>query len=157
MKNVNVVVISSIYGTGKKILPPHMAWLCEKEFKSPAGDMISVVQSFYRIVFRVKALGGHIIVSDMFRSHDMQRIAHQKKPRLALAPGRSLHEAGLAFDFDVSALGIPYSEFEKICKSEGWETGRGWRKSEPWHVQLKPAVLGFRSISEAISFVGNKV
>ena len=56
--------------------------------------------------------GGKLILSDLFRSYDMQMQSHLdfisgKKRAFSPPPGGSFHEAGRAFDLDLDAMKIP--------------------------------------------------
>ena len=60
--------------------------------------------------------GGKLILSDLFRSYDMQMQSHLdfvsgKKRAFSPPPGGSFHEAGRAFDLDLDAMKIPLSDF----------------------------------------------
>ena len=60
--------------------------------------------------------GGKLILSDLFRSYDMQMQSHldfvsRKKRAFSPPPGGSFHEAGRAFDLDLDAMKIPLSDF----------------------------------------------
>jgi hypothetical protein len=116
-----------------------------------------VRESFYAIVRDVKAHGGHLIVSDMFRPWQVQMDLRARKPRLAKKPGQSYHEAGLAWDFDISQLGISLAEFHVIVKRNGWMpiTPPDPHKAECWHIQHPYESLGYHSLQEAIKDVGN--
>jgi hypothetical protein len=64
--------------------------------------------------------GGKLILSDLFRSHDMQVKSHLdyisgKKKAFSPPPGSSFHEAGRAFDIDLHSIKIPLAEFWKIA------------------------------------------
>ena len=64
--------------------------------------------------------GGEFVLSDLFRSYDMQLQAHLdftsgKKKSFSPAPGGSMHEAGRAFDVDLGALKITLAAFWKIA------------------------------------------
>ena len=155
MFNLSHVTISSIYDTPSRLLSSSMARLMNRTFEDPHGETITVLESFYRIVRSVKSRGGKVIVSDMFRTHEAQEVAHERKPKLVAPPGRSQHEAGLAFDIWIGGLALSYEVFAALVHAHGWETGAAWKKSEPWHIQLPYARLGFRSLAEAIEFVGN--
>jgi len=137
MKTLAPVIISSIYGG---LLPKRMAKLHP-----------DIVDSFYEIVKDVKKAGGKLIVSDMFRPWEVQVDLRKRKPRLANPPGKSYHEAGLAFDFDTGRLGIPMAEFHRIIRKHGWEPIR----SESWHIQHPLGTVGYKTIAEAIKDVGN--
>jgi hypothetical protein len=60
--------------------------------------------------------GGKLILSDLFRSYDMQAQSHHdfvsgKKRAFSPPPGGSFHEAGRAFDLDLDAMKIPLADF----------------------------------------------
>jgi hypothetical protein len=60
--------------------------------------------------------GGKLILSDLFRSYDMQAQSHQdfvsgKKKAFSPPPGGSFHEAGRAFDLDLGAMKISLADF----------------------------------------------
>lgn len=131
------VIISSIYGG---LLPKRMAKLHPE-----------VIDSFYEIVKDVKKLGGKLIISDMYRPWQVQADLRRRKPRLANPPGKSYHEAGLAFDFDTGRLGIPMAEFHAIVRKFGWIP----ISSESWHIQHPLDTVGYKTIQEAIKDVGN--
>jgi hypothetical protein len=64
--------------------------------------------------------GGKLILSDLFRSYDMQAQAHNdyisgKKKAYSPPPGGSFHEAGRAFDLDLSFIKVSLSEFWSIA------------------------------------------
>lgn len=68
--------------------------------------------------------GGHLFLSDLFRSYEMQYQANMdyrsgKKKAYSPPPGGSMHEAGRAFDLDLEALKIPLREFWKIAAKHG--------------------------------------
>jgi hypothetical protein len=102
--------IKSIYGGD---LPKRMA-RC-------TPDMLSAV---HLVAADVRAAGGELILSDMYRSYDMQFQAHLdyvtgKKSAYSPPPGGSMHEAGRAFDLDLSALKMKLSEFWKLAAKRG--------------------------------------
>jgi hypothetical protein len=68
--------------------------------------------------------GGQLILSDLFRSYDMQTRSHldylnKKKKAFSPPPGDSFHEAGRSFDLDLDTLHIPLNEFWKIAAAHG--------------------------------------
>jgi hypothetical protein len=68
--------------------------------------------------------GGKLILSDLFRSYDMQAQSHHdyisgKKKAFSPPPGGSFHEAGRAFDLDLSAIKITLADFWKIAAKHG--------------------------------------
>ena len=101
------IKIKSIYGGGD--LPKNMA-RC-------TPDMLNALQG---AAADVKAAGGELILSDLYRSYDMQLQAHLdyvtgKKKAFSPPPGGSMHEAGRAFDLDLSTLKMKLSDFWKIA------------------------------------------
>jgi hypothetical protein len=70
------------------------------------------------------AAQGALILSDLYRSYDMQLQAHldytsHKKKAYSPPPGGSMHEAGRAFDLDIKALGITLARFWELAASHG--------------------------------------
>ena len=148
MEKLVRIHITSIYGG---LLPARMALL-----------HTDVVESFYDIVRDVKKLKGKLIVSDMFRPWRAQLQAWRKKPRLAVPPGRSYHEAGLAFDFDLSQIGMPLQKFYNICSLHGWKPifprkDGLWiiKSKEAWHIQYDFHKIHYYTLQAAIKDVGN--
>lgn len=100
-------------------------------YKNKQGDrlplpsrMAKCTPDTYNAVMRIAAdvakKGGKLILSDMFRSYDMQAQSHQdyvakRKKAFSPPPGGSFHEAGRAFDLDLSSLKIPLADFWKIA------------------------------------------
>lgn len=89
--------------------------------------------------------GGRLILSDLFRSHDMQTQSHKdylsgKKKAFSPPAGGSFHEAGRGFDLDLSAIKIPLADFWKIAAKYGVvpiipEPKSG--ASEAWHFDCR--------------------
>lgn len=80
--------------------------------------------AIFSIAADVAKKGGKLILSDLFRSYDMQAQSHQdfvagRKKAFSPAPGGSFHEAGRAFDMDLSAIKIPLADFWKIAAKYG--------------------------------------
>lgn len=72
----------------------------------------------------VRAAGGVFLLSDLFRSYDMQMQAHLdfvtgKKKAYSPAPVGSMHEAGRAFDVDLGSLKLPLQKFWDIAAKVG--------------------------------------
>ena len=91
------------------------------------------------------ARGGKLILSDLFRSYDMQAQAHMdyvsgKKKAYSPPPGGSFHEAGRAFDLDLDALKIPLADFWAIAAGYGVVPIISKPKtslSEAWHFDCR--------------------
>jgi hypothetical protein len=68
--------------------------------------------------------GGQLILSDLFRSYEMQTRSNldylrKKKKAFSPPPGGSFHEAGRSFDLDLDTLDISLHEFWKIAAAHG--------------------------------------
>lgn len=101
-------------------------------YKNRLGDLLPLptrmaicTPDTYTAIFDVAAAladrGGRLILSDLYRSYDMQAQAHHdyvsgKKSAYSPPPGGSFHEAGRAFDLDLSALKITLADFWKLAK-----------------------------------------
>ncbi len=89
--------------------------------------------------------GGKLILSDLYRSYDMQAQAHYdyvsgKKKAFSPAPGGSFHEAGRAFDLSLGALNISLANFWKIAENHGVYpiiSVPKTTKSEAWHFECR--------------------
>lgn len=80
--------------------------------------------ALFGIGAEVAKRGGKLILSDLFRSYDMQAQSHQdyiakRKKAFSPPPGGSLHEAGRAFDLDLGAIKIKLEDFWKIAAKYG--------------------------------------
>ena len=100
-------------------------------YKNPLGDLLPLPSRMarctpdtYVAVFNIAAAlaqkGGRLILSDLFRSYDMQAQSHQdyisgRKTAFSPPPGGSFHEAGRAFDLDLNAI----SRFLGYCSIIG--------------------------------------
>ena len=89
----------------------------------------------------LRSLGHQLRLSDLFRSYDMQRQAYLdyvegRKKAYSPPPGGSMHEAGRAMDIDLSAIGIPLSQFWEIARARGFSPiidSPVSTRSEAWH------------------------
>ena len=100
-------------------------------YKNPFGDnvplptrMAQCTPDFFTAIFNiatdVKKKGGKLVLSDLFRSYDMQAQSHQdflakRKKAFSPAPGGSFHEAGRAFDMDLTTIKISLADFWVIA------------------------------------------
>ena len=90
---------------GKAPLPTRMAQC--------TPDMKAAIQAASAAL---AAKGGKLVLSDLFRSYQMQFDAHQdfvtgRKTANSPPPGGSLHEAGRAFDMDLAAIHVSLADF----------------------------------------------
>lgn len=111
-------------------LPPRMA--------KCASDTYNAI---FNIATDLALEGGKLILSDLFRTYDMQAQSHQdyisgRKKAFSPAPGGSFHEAGRGFDIDLSVLKIPLADFWIIASKYGVKPVISQPKSnhlEAWH------------------------
>lgn len=130
---VNVISIYEIAGH-RSSLPKRMA-KCAPDMKL----------AIFNLSKALTARGGEFVLSDLFRSYDMQFQAHLdftsgKKKSFSPAPGGSMHEAGRAFDVDIDALKISLSAFWKISASFGVvpiNAKPDAGASEAWHFECR--------------------
>ena len=130
------VQIPSIYmsGTTRLDLPSRMA-KCSPDAK--------------KAIFAIKAelvkAGGDLILSDLFRSYDMQLQSHKdyvmkKKKAFSPPPGGSMHEGGRAFDMDLVAMKVTLKKFWEIAAAHGFYPIISEPKagvSESWHFDCR--------------------
>jgi len=104
-------------------------------YKNSLGDLLPLparmakcTPDTYAAIFSIAAelaqKGGKLILSDLFRSYDMQSQSHNdyisgRKKAFSPPPGGSFHEAGRAFDLDLSAIKIPLADFWVIAAKYG--------------------------------------
>ncbi|MCX6217868.1 hypothetical protein [Spirosoma sp.] len=101
--------------------------------------------AIFNIAVELAQKGGKLILSDLFRSYDMQSQSHNdfvsgKKKAFSPPPGGSFHEAGRGFDLDLSALKIPLADFWKIAAGHGVVPIISQPKasmSEAWHFDCR--------------------
>jgi murein L,D-transpeptidase YcbB/YkuD len=128
------VEVPSIYGRKGDPLPKRMAKL-----------VTAAAQSLQRVYGAVAAEGGHLLLSDAFRSAEEQQRAHHdyvtgKKSAFSPPSCNSVHEAGRAIDIDAYDTGIGHARVRAILNEHGWvhivETLTG---NESWHYEFREA------------------
>ncbi|MDX6692705.1 MAG: zinc D-Ala-D-Ala carboxypeptidase, partial [Blastocatellia bacterium] len=133
--NFNDVVkvrVPSIYGTKGDPLPERMAKLVR-----PAA---LALQKVYQAV---AAEGGHLFISDMFRTFAEQQKAHSdfitgRKKAFSPPACNSVHESARAIDIDAFDTEIGHRRVRQILNAHGWVnivvtlTG-----SECWHYEFR--------------------
>ncbi len=126
------VRVPSIYGYKGKDLPRRMAKLVR-----PAAIAL---QHVYEDIVRE---GGHLYISDMFRSADQQQKAHEdwktgKKSAYSPPSCHSVHEAARAIDIDAFDTVIGHKRVREILNHRGWvhivDTLTG---AECWHYEYR--------------------
>lgn len=113
---LNEIAITSVYknNAGQRVpLPKRMA-RC-------TPDMEAALRA---VGAELTQHGGHLFLSDLFRSYDMQLQSHMdfvngKKKAFSPPPGGSLHEAGRALDLDLDHLGIKLADFWDVASPHG--------------------------------------
>ena len=132
LKGVWKVRIPGIYGRKGDPLPARMAKLVR-----PAAE------SLQQVYQQVVAEGGHLYISDMFRSAAEQQRAHEdwksgRKSAYSPPSCSSVHEAGRAIDIDAFDTGIGHKRMRQILKSFGWiEITDSLTGAECWHYEFR--------------------
>lgn len=110
------ISIPSHYGKNNSLidLPKRMA-LCTPDTRS----------AITAIAGEVSARGGALILSDLFRSYEMQKQSHddfvnKKKKAFSPPPGGSMHEAGRGMDLELSDLKMKLKDFWPIAAKHGF-------------------------------------
>jgi D-alanyl-D-alanine carboxypeptidase len=101
--------------------------------------------ALFSIAKEVAKKGGRLVLSDLFRSYDMQAQSHQdyiakRKKAYSPPPGGSFHEAGRAFDIDLSKIKMPLAAFWAIAARYGVYPIIAQPKatqSEAWHFDCR--------------------
>lgn len=104
-------------------------------YKNSLGDLVPLPvrmakctpdthTAIFNIAVALSKKGGRLILSDLFRSYDMQAQSHQdfisgRKKAFSPPPGGSFHEAGRGFDLDLRAIKVSLEEFWKIAAKFG--------------------------------------
>jgi hypothetical protein len=132
LRGVVNVSVPGIYGTKGNPLPKRMA----KLVREAAVALNLVFQD-------VAQAGGHLYLSDMFRSAEEQQQAHNdylsgRKSAFSPPSCGSVHEAGRAIDIDAFDTGIGHKRVREILNKHGWvnivDTLTG---SECWHYEFR--------------------
>jgi zinc D-Ala-D-Ala carboxypeptidase len=111
---LDITIMSIYFANGQRMpLPKRMA--------HATPDMKAALQE---VGAALEGLGGHLYLSDLFRSYEMQLQSHLdwktgKKQAFSPAPGGSLHEAGRALDLDLESLGMKLKDFWPIARDHG--------------------------------------
>ena len=110
------IEILSIYEKQKHkvLLPDRMAKCTPDTYKA-----------IMNLKTELEGLHGKLILSDLFRSYDMQLQSHldwknKKKTAFSPPPGGSLHEAGRALDLDLGSIKITLAKFWPLAAKHGF-------------------------------------
>ncbi len=132
--------ILSIYTRqGQRILLPEPLCQC-------TPDSYTALRAISR---ELEQLGGQLVLSDLFRTYEMQLQAHLdyvtgKKSAYSPPPGGSLHEAGRAFDLSLEDIKIPLKKFWEIAANWGVVPIISQPKpslNEAWHFERRGSHL----------------
>lgn len=154
------LVVSGIYGRKGDPLPKRMAKLVR-----PAAEALQ------RVFAQVAAEGGHLYVSDMFRSAAQQQRAHEdwksgRKSAYSPPSCNSVHEAGRAIDIDAFDTGIGHARVREILNQHGWlHITDSLTGAECWHYEYREqrwedykAAHGYAAMARAMKQeIGNTV
>lgn len=114
---LQTIDIKSIYTNAQKVpvsLPTRMA---------------RCTPDTYRAIFAIdkdlRRQNGQLILSDLFRSYEMQFQAHAdfvagRKTAYSPPPGGSMHEAGRGMDIDLKSIKVPLKTFWEIAAKHGF-------------------------------------
>lgn len=126
------VTVPSIYGTKGQPLPKRMAKMVH-----------AAAQALQRVFRDVVALGGHLYITDMFRSAVDQQRAHEdwktgRKTAYSPPSCSSVHEAGRAIDIDAFDTGIGHERVRQILNKHGWvNIVKSLTGPECWHYEFR--------------------
>ena len=132
---VKPIVLSVYEVNGQRVpLPARMA--------QSTPDMKATL---YALRTDLRARGGDLVLSDLFRSYDMQYQAYldwvtHKKTAYSPPPGGSMHEAGRAFDIDLKSTNVSLPDFWVIAKARGLQPIIAQPDpsiSECWHFECR--------------------
>ena len=112
---VHIDIISCYRVQGERVLLPERLAKCTPD----AHRAVNAIKD------RLAEMGGQLVLSDMFRTFEMQLQAHLdfesgKKLAFSPPPGGSLHESGRAFDLQLIDLRIPLKGFWDIAREFGF-------------------------------------
>jgi hypothetical protein len=132
LKSVVKVRVPGIYGKKGNPLPKRMAKLVK-----------TAAVALQKVFGDVVKAGGHLYISDMFRSATQQQKAHEdwksgRKTAYSPPSCNSVHEAARAIDIDAYDTGIGHQRVRKILNKHGWinivDTLTG---AECWHYEFR--------------------
>jgi hypothetical protein len=111
---VKPLVLSIYEVSGHRVPLPNRMAQCTPDMKA----------ALYALRGDLQAKGGDLVLSDLFRSYDMQFQAHldyvtHKKTAYSPPPGGSLHESGRAFDIDLKSIKMSLTDFWPVAKARG--------------------------------------
>ena len=130
------IIVPSIYEVnGTRVALPERMAKCPPDMK----------MALHGVGEELRATGGRLILSDLFRSYEMQLGSYMdyragKKKAFSPPPGGSLHEGGRALDLDLGALKMPLRQFWPLAAKHGLTpiiAEPNPRTSEAWHFERR--------------------
>ncbi|GHT11847.1 hypothetical protein FACS189426_14340 [Bacteroidia bacterium] len=111
---IGINILSIYTQSGKRVYVPERMAKCTPDTYS----------AIFNIKNDLESQGGKLVLSDLFRTYNMQSQAHNdyvsgKKKAYSPPPGGGFHEAGRAFDLSLGDIGIPLADFWKIAAKYG--------------------------------------
>lgn len=153
MKNLILIKVKGIYNNSKgekSYLPKHLALLA-KDLEESWSNLVNHLKKDFNV---------ELVLTDMFRTWQIQEQLYIKKPKLAKPSGSSWHEAGRAVDIALQETlqnKISYKLFREVLASHKWNTLKSvvnQNSPEAWHFQhTEPYPLS--DIKDAIEWVDN--
>lgn len=134
LTDVVQVQVPGIYGKRGDPLPERMAKLVR-------GAAVSLDEVYREMVKK----GGHLYISDMFRSAEEQQRAHEdylagRKESFSPPACSGVHESGRAIDIDAFDTGIGHARTRRILNEHGWvHIVDSLTASECWHYEFREA------------------
>lgn len=129
------VQVPGIYGKrGEDPLPERMAKLVR-------GAAVALDEVYQEVVKN----GGHLYISDMFRSAEEQQRAHEdylagRKDSYSPPACSGVHESGRAIDIDAFDTGIGHARTRRILNEQGWvNIVDSLTAKECWHYEFREA------------------
>jgi hypothetical protein len=130
---VEILSIYTLHGE-RVLLPARLALVTPDMHRAITGIEKDIIQK-----------GGRLVLSDLYRSYDMQMQAYLdhrngKKSAYSPPPGGSMHESGRAFDLSLEDIKISLSDFWKMAKPYGIKpiiSSPDKRKNEAWHFDCR--------------------
>jgi hypothetical protein len=131
----SVVVMSPYLVSNKPVLLPRRMAVATADMKAAILGLESALNG----------VGGELVLSDLFRSYDMQYQSHlewlnKQKTAFSPPPGGSFHEAGRAFDLDLSKIGVSLSELWNLAAPLGLVpiiSSPDPKQDEAWHFECR--------------------
>lgn len=130
------ITIGSVYDVhGARVPLPERMARCTPDMKAAISSLAE----------DLKSKGGALILSDLFRSYDMQLGSHLdyvsgKKKAFSPPPGGSLHEAGRAFDLELESINMKLADLWPIAAAHGLVPiidQPDPNQSEAWHFECR--------------------